>query len=242
MSLEHLESRVVLNADPVLTATQNLFMSEDFNQTVPFLARFTDVVEADSQLFTADIDWGDGSVITTVDSTGAGDGYLEYTSPSSDVGALITGRVTAQHMYADSGTYNVTVTLFDGLGGSATELFQIEVYPGATVSQLSVDGDFETDEGSPYTLSLLSDFGANLVTSYRISWGNEIQTGVGGGSTSVNHTYPDDDMTTAWIGGLFTGDTNYQIYVAATLDNGDTYFGGGLFLTVKSVDSERWRG
>lgn len=225
----------MLNADPVLTATQNLFMGQGLNQTVPFLARFTDVVETDPQDFSAQIDWGDGSSLTTINSTGIGDGYLEYSSPTGDIGSLISGRVTAQHAYALSGTYNVSLTLVDGLGGSATENFQIDVFPIASFTQLSISGASTTDEGSPYSLSLASDFGVNSVTSYRISWGNEIQTGVGGSTTNIDHTYADDDMIATWESGAFFGGTNYQIFVAAELDNGDTYFAGVVALTVNNI-------
>ncbi len=234
LSLECLESRVVLSANPVLTPTQNLFMAEGFQQTLPFLARFTDVMDTDTQLFTASIDWGDSTAITNIDATGIGDGRLVYTSPTSDVGALISGQVTAQHIYAASGTYNVTLTLFDGLGGSDMEEFGIEVFPFATPEQLSVSGNSATNEGSPYTLSILSDFGVNNVTSYRVSWGDEIQTGVS--SNSVNHTYADDEMLSSWIGNQVFGGTKYQVFVAATLSNGETYFGnGGVLLTVNDV-------
>ena len=203
LSLESLEQRVVLNADPTLIPTQDLFVATNNAAPlpIPFIARFTDVWEADFQFHQATIDWGDGSAVEAA--------QVEANYAGVDVGEVLSGRIGGAHNYTAPGVYDVTVDLTDGLGGSAESTLQIAAYSAVGFSTLNGTGAGAVDEGSTYTMSLAADFGANEVVSYSINWGDGVQTGVSGDTTSIDHVYADDEVlvTTFPEGGSAPGRT-----------------------------------
>ena len=220
----------MLNADPTLIPTQDLFVGTNnlAPLTIPFIARFTDVWEADFQFHQATIDWGDGSGVEPAE--------VEANYAGVDVGETLTGRVGGAHNYTSPGVYDVTVDLTDGLGGSAETTLQIAAYSGVGFSTLNGTGAGSVDEGSTYTMNLAADFGANEVVSYSIYWGDGVQTGVSGNTTSLDHVYADDEvLVTNYPNGGSAPGTHYRVLIAATLDNGQTYVGDGPTLEVVDV-------
>ncbi len=132
----------------------------------------------------------------------------------------------------------MSVTLDDGLtfnGGmsfTAMDSLSIDVYPEVSPAQLKVEGP--TDNLDPIleavsrTYTLTSDFTPDLVTHYKVNWGDGVvQTGIGGGTTrDVAHTYADDPK-------FFT---DYTVYVASTTDGINWQMGGGLLVNVEDVE------
>ncbi|MEX0613047.1 MAG: LEPR-XLL domain-containing protein, partial [Pirellulales bacterium] len=228
LGFEQLESRIVLNAEPVLSIEAGQFFAED--SMTPFRATFTDVREAVNQSFDYTINWGDGEETignTTQFRTQLGPFGLLEPAP---VGNPISGLIEVGHAYADAGEYTVTVTLTDGLGGLGdTAVTQVNVYPvdGGVI----FSGDPNTFEGTPYTISLDPDFFdpqiVENIESYTINWGDSMEV-IPGSSTSAVHTYADDDT-------LHLSPGVHQITVAATGSNG-TFFGFGGNVVVEDID------
>jgi len=112
-----------LNAAPIVDA--GLAQTIDEGSTATLGAS---VIVLDPELTTATIDWGDGSLIDQV-------------IPSSD------GAISAIHLYADDGVYNVLVTV-DGLfGDQGTDTTQISVLNLPPV--IAPAGPFTADLADP---------------------------------------------------------------------------------------------
>jgi hypothetical protein len=118
----------VVNTAPIVT-TPDLAGPEGSLRAAP--GSFTD---PDPQLWSASVDYGDGS---------------------GSVPLVLTGKTFAlSHLYDDNGTYHVTVKVTDSTGatGTGTSTARItNVAPTATAT-----GDGPTAEGSPATVSLSS--------------------------------------------------------------------------------------
>jgi len=114
-----------LNSPPVLVVplNQNVNEGQPLNLSgtggAPPLGLFVDSDVTDTH--TATVDWGDG-------------GATENATVSEVPGA---GALSGTHVYADQGTYTVTVTVLDNNGGSNSKTFQAivaSVNPTATLS------------------------------------------------------------------------------------------------------------
>ncbi|MFC1925721.1 choice-of-anchor C family protein, partial [Chloroflexota bacterium] len=131
----------------------------------------------------ATINWGDGTATEAGLVTES-----PFGPPGSTSGASAT--ISGSHVYADNGTYTVTITVYDDEGASGSDTLTATVANVAPTLVLS--GNANVNEGSVYTLNLASsDPGTDTITSWKINWGDgNIQT-VSGNPSSVTHIYPD---------------------------------------------------
>src|SRR4051794_23985725 len=103
------------NVPPVLVTATNQQVNEgqalDLSASggAPPLALYIDPDLADSH--TATVDWGDGSPVENA---------TIFAAPGS-------GAIGGTHIYADDGTYTVSVSVADDNGGSASQSFDVQV-------------------------------------------------------------------------------------------------------------------
>ena len=211
----------VLNVDPVLTTPSGAFMvDEGLELSIIDIGMFSDPgfdnpsdpfhqPDGSRETFSYRIDWGDGTdpvtrSVPTLDVAG---------SP----GVATQGSFDASHIYADDGTYTVTVSVFDDDGGDDTKSFEIvvkNVDPTLTLN-LPAATSLNLDEGTLLDLPELgmltdpafadSDLGNVKAFTYRIAWGDgivdegpvtNIQQGSRGtptrGTFDASHTYADN--------------------------------------------------
>ena len=137
------------------------------------------------ETFTATIDWGDG----TPPEPG------RVTKVNGGPGVLTTGTVNGSHVYADDGTYKVTVTVTDDDGAPGSDFFMVTVNNVAPT--MTISGPECVDEGSVYTLTLgpVVDPGTDTVSQYLIHWGDGIDQTIPAADLPANrevtHTYAD---------------------------------------------------
>ncbi len=224
----------VANVPPVLVVPLDQNLNEgqllDLSGTsgAPPLGLFIDTDLADTH--TATVDWGDGSP-------------MESTTIFQGVGV---GTLGGTHVYADQGTFTVTVTVMDNNGGSDSDTFHAIVAPVAPTATLSNNGPVV--EGSPSaTVSFSNQFDPSSTDTaagfhYAYDINNDCTFDVGDGTyggsvttTSANvpgsflTEGPSDHTVTARIidkDGQFTDYTTtiHVLNVAPTLTNitGDT--------------------
>jgi hypothetical protein len=106
----------VINAPPVVDAGPDTSIAEGSIFALPAVG-FSDQGTADTH--TATIDWGDGAIaVGTVNQSSFG-------PPGNAAGQ--SGTVAGTHIYADNGTYTVTVSVVDDDGGSHADTLDVEV-------------------------------------------------------------------------------------------------------------------
>ncbi len=208
----------VNNVAPTLAVTPSTTMANE-GTAIGFTASFSDpgfdnplnpgAEQAES--FTYDVDWGDGRDqivgMSVADTNGM-------------PGVPSTGMFSGNHIYADDGTYTVTVTIHDDDNGSMTQQFMVTVKNVAPTLVLP-NGDQIVDEGALLALPNLGTFtdpgfdnplnpGAEKSESftYDVDWGDgrDAITGMsiadtnGGpgldssGTIPGSHTYADDGV------------------------------------------------
>ena len=144
-------------------------------------------------------------------------GALDTHTVAWDFGDASSGSgASPTHVYADDGTYTVTVTVYDDDGGSDSATgTSVAVNAAPVISSSSIpDGD----EGEVITFSVsYSDAGAG--DTHTISW-NFGDSGVATGA-AVTHTYADNGA--------------YAVTVTVTDDDGGTDSTGGTS-TIANVD------
>ncbi len=174
------------------------------------------------------IDWGDGSLPTSVSVVNRVSGLA---------GVFTTaGFDHVPHAYADNGTYTVIVNFADDDGGAVSPTFTIDVHNVAPTLTLSAE-QFTINEGDTLTIPLLGTFtdpgynnlvrpsGASSETfTYEISWGDGTATEVAmlpasvtdgrqgvatAGTLADSHLYADNDI-----------DNRYTITVKLSDDDG----------------------
>ena len=165
---------IVENAPPIVTPGAD--QEADEGEEVSISATFTDVGVGDTH--TATIDWGDGN--TT-------DGVVDEADGS--------GAVTATHIYADNGDYNVTITVTDDgdapLSGECSLTVTVENVAPVVVEP----GEPQTYEGAEVTISVeFTDAGTGDTHTAMIDWGDESDDTIDPATSpiSANHTYEDD--------------------------------------------------
>jgi hypothetical protein len=189
----------ITNVAPVTTAGAGTSGNEGSPITVG--ASFTDAGTLDTH--TATIDWGDGTSSTGI--------VTETTSGPPGSATPMTGSVAGSHVYADDGSYTVTVCVEDDDGAAALEDcdgLQVEVANVAPVTTAGVDK--VVGEGSIVTVAAtFGDDGTLDAHTATVDWDDgtsgvaavtESPFGPPGdedgmsGAVSASHVYADDGV------------------------------------------------
>jgi hypothetical protein len=163
----------VHNAVPVMDAGADQ-IAEEGSVVNLIEAVFSDRGTLDTH--TATIDWGEGS--------GPIEGQVDQPSRT----------ISGSHVYADNGTYNVTVTVTDDDGASAADSFEVTVLNVAPViTSLGIDPALGIP-GVPLTLSCgFADPGTADTCSATIDWGDGTVDDITGMQATdtfvIEHTY-----------------------------------------------------
>ncbi|MFP3853498.1 MAG: PKD domain-containing protein [Anaerolineales bacterium] len=138
--------------------------------------RAIDFDDPDSEAWTAEVNWGDGSAPETIELTSA-------------------DPLSIRHPYADDGTYTVEVTVIDDLDAAGSDSFEVTVTNVAP--EVNLPAADPIDEGSALTaIGTFSDPGAD-------TWTATVDYGEGEGPVpltldsieklfELNHTYVED--------------------------------------------------
>ncbi|MGB7380658.1 MAG: PKD domain-containing protein [Rivularia sp. (in: cyanobacteria)] len=158
------------NVSPVVEAGENQITLQ--GTTVNFDGSFTDPGILDTH--TIEWDFGDGNVVR---SEGVKEGVsegLNYLNPT--------------HIYANPGTYSVTLTITDSDGASTQDILTVTVNNAAPVIE-ELTGDTNINEGDIATFSANATDAGNDNLTYRWDFGDGTESQVG---KIVNHKYLDN--------------------------------------------------
>jgi PKD repeat protein len=170
---------LVVAGDQTVNEGQLLDLSGNGN---PILGLFVDDGKLDTH--TATVDWGDGSPV----------------GPAVVSEAIGSGAVTGSHTYADDGTYQVTVTVFDNFGDKDTKSFDVTVNNVAP-QLINVTGSTIDENGVATVTGTIQDPGTLDTFEVDVNWQDNVSdkiTGLGSSDASG-----------------FVGDTGYE-WTAAT--------------------------
>jgi PKD repeat protein len=184
-----------------------------------------------TETFTYSVNWGDGTAADTGAAT---------VDAAGSRAVLTAGSFDGQHIYADDGTYTVTVTVTDDDGGSDTRTFQVTVgtvnptvsfsgsnlnlnaagqpvpFSGVRGQPLYFDGTF-TDPGFDNPA-----LGSRESFTYSINWGDG--TPADAGATAVTSGDRGVETTGSFLGRshTYTAAGTYTVRVTVTDDDGGT--------------------
>ena len=209
------------NDAPVIDAVSNQVGNE--GRAVTLNAVFTD--EDVSDTHTASINWGDGT----------SDNIDPATSP-----------MTTSHVYADDGTYTVTVTVTDDEGASVSDTIEVSIGDMAPILTLDPVAAINEDGTATLTGTITDPRTLNTFT-LDIDWGDPLspnnveQYSFGASDTgsqvfSLTHQYLDDNpggtsTDTYTITATIAVDDAWQTVLHDDFDDGnidDWTLGGGL--------------
>ena len=220
----------VNNVSPTLTVTTDQTIDEGAELVLADIGTFTDpgfdnpnnTTGEIEETFTYTIDWGDG---TSIDS-----GNASVDIPGGN-NVLTEGSFDGSHIYADNGTYMVTVTVFDDDGGSDEETFVITVVNNVD-PDLAVVADQTVDEGAELVLADIGTFTdpgfdnpdnpmgeIEEVFTYTIDWGDG--TSVDAGDATVDVLGEDNVLTQGSFDGSHTYADNGAYTVTVTVFDDD---------------------
>ncbi len=168
------------------------------------LASFTDSDVVDTHI--ASIDWGDGATSTAAVTESGG-----------------SGTISASHIYADDGTYTVTVTVTDSFKSTETVNFTLTV---DNVAPTVLAGELQTTAGTSTTLPSIhfTDLGIQDTHTASIDWGD------GATSTALINA------SSRLVGGSHTYSSTGQFNVTVTVtDNAGDSGSGVLTIDVTSA-------
>ncbi len=146
---------LVNNVAPTLTAAPNQTVNEGSLLSITDIGKFTDpgfdnplnVGGETTETFTFAINWGDGRPVdsgsATIDTLGAN-------------GVLTAGSFDGSHIYADNGTYTVTLTINDDDSGTTIGTFTVSV--NNVAPSLTVSPDRTVGPGAPLTVTDIGKF------------------------------------------------------------------------------------
>ena len=181
----------VKNVGPVVDAAPDELtgdIMEAMAFTIAPIANFDDP-GADEELFTATIDWGDGSAVES--------GTIPAATPTS-AGNMQGNTVVGSHEYAQEGDYTVTIKVTDNEGamGSDTMIIRVSNKPPANINRLTLPSIKEGKDSmiefftftdvTPETFTAEIVWGDGTTTTGTVLGDNELATVKG------THTYADD--------------------------------------------------
>jgi len=218
----------VSNVAPSLSVVPDQSTSEGALLTINDIGSFTDPGFANplnsggevEETFTYSIDWGDGTGTSTGSAT---------IDQAGSAGTPTAGSFDAAHVYADNGSYTVTVTVTDDDTGSDSESFQVIVANVAPT--LWVIGNQVATAGEPLVLEdvgVFTDPGfANALNAggevdetftYSIDWGDGTPPSTG--SATIDQAGAPGTAT------------------AGSFDGSHTYASAGEYVVVVRVDDD----
>ncbi len=191
------------NAAPTVEAGADKTAAE--GTPVQLVADFNDPGTLDSH--TATVNWGDGTPAESALVT-----ETPFGPPGSASG--LNGSITASHVYADDGTYTVTVTVTDDNGGQHSDTFTVIVSNSAPTVEAGANR--ETAEGALLNLEgvTFNDPGTRDTHTATVNWGDgttsdgsvtETPFGPPGsllganGSAAGSHVYADNGTYTVTV-------------------------------------------
>ncbi len=160
----------VTGVAPTVTTVGNQMLNEGQTLSLPSIATFTDpgftrLVSGTAENFFFEIDWGDGTIDD--DNTGASNGGENVLTSGSIDGI--------SHLYADSGVYTVSVTVFDDDGDSSTQSFTTTVNNLAPTLTVDEPASANVKMGENFMLTgSFADILADVVT-VTVNVGDDIQ-------------------------------------------------------------------
>ena len=189
---------LIANSAPTLGGLNDVSATENTLMTFTNLFSISDpgfTFGSSVEEFTATIDWGDGSAVTTITDIDE-----QLGGPNSPT----TADVSAEHTYTSEGIYTVTITVTDDDGDSVTGVLQAFVSNTAPV--LAPISDTSADEGGLVTVAGTysdDDLGPGIdpdtIHTLVIDWGDGAQDAVTPvaalgteASYSASHVYADD--------------------------------------------------
>ncbi len=157
----------VNDVPPMLTVVSDQTVGQTRPLSLPDIGKFTDpgfdtplnVGGQTTQRFTYTVNWGDG---TAVDA-----GAATINVPGQ-VGFLTAGSFNGAHTFAGGGNFNVTVTVSDNNGGSATQSFGVVVAPIASILSTSSTSSAASSSQTARTLLFFSNGAGSSAEASRV--------------------------------------------------------------------------
>ncbi|QDU54474.1 PKD domain-containing protein [Aeoliella mucimassa] len=227
---EHFSSATnlsVVNIAPTVTPAGNVTVDEggllvfgDIGSIID--PGFRSVATGTNETFTYSIDWGDSTTPNTGHAT-----LDQIGSPGHVTEASFSGV----HIYADNGTYTVSLTVTDDDGG-VSGVATLEVTVNNVKPTLGVVGDQTAYEGVELSIDNLGSIvdqgfqnlanGTDETFSYSIDWGDGTAADIG--TATIDQIGSPGTLTLASLDGTHTYevDGTYTVTLTVTDDDGGT--------------------
>jgi len=209
---------VVANVDPTFASSAPLQVDEGSLLDLSLASRFEDPAFSGLESFTYSVDWGDGFPSVRGNAT---------VEQLGSEGLATTGLIPESHRYADNGTYELTMTISDGDGGSSTQTLEVvvaNVEPSLepALAQIVAEGA----ELRLVTLVSILDPGFDdMVASteetftFTIDWGDGSESD--SGTATIDAVGSPGVETAASVGGAHTYADDGEYTVTITVEDDD---------------------